>query len=217
MISADLIYIDESMAISQDMDRLTLDHQNIKKSNPGIQFTEVGRVLGEKWKKMSEKEPYEAKARADKKRYKDEISGYKNPQPTNMQVDLDGIENLFNSMIRLDVVGIRDDDLGMNSPLMWLCGENGNRGIQSLDFQGIGVTPWMQPRLDASVLGTSIPSTIPATTKCPQQACWSSGSPNVVAVSASTCFYSKCSRVPGPGSASALSSSATIAAPALIH
>lgn len=27
-----------------------------------------------------EKEPYEAKARQDKKRYKDEISGYKNPQ-----------------------------------------------------------------------------------------------------------------------------------------
>ncbi|KAA8519434.1 hypothetical protein F0562_013691 [Nyssa sinensis] len=49
--------------------------------------------------------------------------------------------------------GIRDDDLGMNSPLMWLRGENGNRGIQSLNFQGIGVTPWMQPRLDASVLG----------------------------------------------------------------
>ena len=31
-----------------------------------------------------EKEPYEAKARADKKRYKDEISGYKNPQPMNV-------------------------------------------------------------------------------------------------------------------------------------
>ena len=31
-----------------------------------------------------EKEPYEAKARQDKKRYKDEISGYKNPQPMNI-------------------------------------------------------------------------------------------------------------------------------------
>ncbi|KAL9323426.1 hypothetical protein ACSQ67_008283 [Phaseolus vulgaris] len=60
--------------------------QNLKKSNPGISFTDVGRVLGEKWKKMSveEKEPYEAKAREDKKRYKDEISGYKNPQPMNI-------------------------------------------------------------------------------------------------------------------------------------
>lgn len=31
-----------------------------------------------------EKEPYEAKARQDKKRYKDELSGYKNPQPMNI-------------------------------------------------------------------------------------------------------------------------------------
>ncbi|XP_057465389.1 auxin response factor 6-like isoform X1 [Actinidia eriantha] len=49
--------------------------------------------------------------------------------------------------------GIKDDDLGMNSPLMWLHGDNGDRGIQSLNFQGIGVTPWMQPRIDASILG----------------------------------------------------------------
>lgn len=63
-----------------------LERENLKKSNPGISFTDVGRVLGEKWKKMSveEKEPYEAKAREDKKRYKDEISGYKNPQPMNI-------------------------------------------------------------------------------------------------------------------------------------
>ncbi|XAR51771.1 hypothetical protein NMG60_11006503 [Bertholletia excelsa] len=62
------------------------ERENIKKSNPGISFTEVGRVLGDKWKRMSaeEKEPYEAKARADKKRYKDEISGYKNPQQMNI-------------------------------------------------------------------------------------------------------------------------------------
>ncbi|KAI4351361.1 hypothetical protein L6164_005734 [Bauhinia variegata] len=63
-----------------------MERENVKKTNPGISFTEVGKVLGEKWKKMSaeEKEPHEAKARADKKRYKDEISGYKNPQPTNV-------------------------------------------------------------------------------------------------------------------------------------
>ncbi|XWS19892.1 hypothetical protein CRYUN_Cryun31cG0055300 [Craigia yunnanensis] len=48
--------------------------------------------------------------------------------------------------------GIKDDDLGMNSPLMWLRGD-AERGMQSLNFQGIGVTPWMQPRLDASMLG----------------------------------------------------------------
>ncbi|GMP71766.1 hypothetical protein CsSME_00030052 [Camellia sinensis var. sinensis] len=50
--------------------------------------------------------------------------------------------------------GIKEEDLGMNSPLMWLRGDNGDRGIQSLNFQGIGgVTPWMQPRLDTSMLG----------------------------------------------------------------
>lgn len=63
-----------------------LERENLKKTNPGISFTDVGRVLGEKWKKMSaeEKEPYEEKAREDKKRYKDEISDYKNPQPMNI-------------------------------------------------------------------------------------------------------------------------------------
>ncbi|KAG8494597.1 hypothetical protein CXB51_012017 [Gossypium anomalum] len=49
--------------------------------------------------------------------------------------------------------GIKDDGLGMNSPLMWLQGDAG-RGMPSLNFPGIGVTPWMQPRLDAaSILG----------------------------------------------------------------
>ncbi|CAL5205895.1 unnamed protein product [Lathyrus oleraceus] len=63
-----------------------MERENLKKTNPGISFTDVGRVLGEKWKNLSaeEKEPYEAKAQADKKRYKDEISGYKNPQPMNI-------------------------------------------------------------------------------------------------------------------------------------
>ncbi|PON95894.1 Structure-specific recognition protein [Trema orientale] len=63
-----------------------IERENVKKSHPGIPFGEVGRVLGDKWKKMSaeEKEPFEAKARQDKKRYKAEISGYKNPQPMNI-------------------------------------------------------------------------------------------------------------------------------------
>ncbi|KAJ4969072.1 hypothetical protein NE237_015773 [Protea cynaroides] len=57
------------------------ERENIKKDNPGIPFTEVGRVLGERWKKMTaeEKEPYEAKARADQKRYKEAMADYKNP------------------------------------------------------------------------------------------------------------------------------------------
>ena len=50
-------------------------------------------------------------------------------------------------------VGMKEDDLGMNSPLMWLRGDNGDHSIQSLNFQGIGVAPWIQPRLDASMLG----------------------------------------------------------------
>ncbi|GMN54543.1 hypothetical protein TIFTF001_023671 [Ficus carica] len=49
--------------------------------------------------------------------------------------------------------GIKEDDLGMNSPLMWLRGDYGDRGLQAMNFQGIGVSPWMQPRVDASMLG----------------------------------------------------------------
>ncbi|KAH0983808.1 hypothetical protein GBA52_010985 [Prunus armeniaca] len=49
--------------------------------------------------------------------------------------------------------GLKDGDMGINSPLMWLQGGVGDQGIQSLNFQGFGVTPWMQPRLDASMAG----------------------------------------------------------------
>ncbi|KAL5771916.1 hypothetical protein ACOSP7_011525 [Xanthoceras sorbifolium] len=48
--------------------------------------------------------------------------------------------------------GIKEEDMGLNSQLMWLRGD-GDRGIQSVNFQGLGVSPWMQPRLDASMLG----------------------------------------------------------------
>ncbi|XP_068642864.1 FACT complex subunit SSRP1-like [Aristolochia californica] len=52
----------------------------LKKDSPGLSFTDVGRALGEKWKKMTgeEREPYEQKARDDQKRYKEEMAGYKN-------------------------------------------------------------------------------------------------------------------------------------------
>ncbi|KAG8384731.1 hypothetical protein BUALT_Bualt04G0148700 [Buddleja alternifolia] len=71
-------------AISAFMFFSQSERENLKKTNPGISFTEVGKVLGERWNKMTaeEKAPYEAKARVDKKRYTDEISGYKNPQTT---------------------------------------------------------------------------------------------------------------------------------------
>ena len=60
--------------------------QNLKKSNPGTSFTDVSRILGEKWKRLSkeEREPYEAKAKVDRKRYDDEKRGYNNPQPMNI-------------------------------------------------------------------------------------------------------------------------------------
>ncbi|KAA8524106.1 hypothetical protein F0562_010463 [Nyssa sinensis] len=49
--------------------------------------------------------------------------------------------------------GLKDGDMSFNSPLMWLRGDVGDQGIQSLNFQGFGITPWMQPRLDTSMLG----------------------------------------------------------------
>ena len=76
--------------------------ENVRSENPGIAFGsfhlratsmignlwmrwlptcrtgQVGKVLGERWKALSEKQrqPYEAKAIADKKRYEDEKAAY---------------------------------------------------------------------------------------------------------------------------------------------
>jgi hypothetical protein len=47
-------------------------------------------------------------------------------------------------------VGGKDD--GLTSSLMWLR-DSANPGFQSLNFGGLGSSPWMQPRLDNSVLG----------------------------------------------------------------
>lgn len=44
---------------------------------------------------------------------------------------------------------MKTDDMGLNHSLMWLRGDG---GMQSLN-QGNGVTPWMHPRFDASMLG----------------------------------------------------------------
>lgn len=43
--------------------------------------------------------------------------------------------------------------MGLSSQFMWLQGGLGDQGMQSLNFQGLGVTPWMQPRLDTSMSG----------------------------------------------------------------
>ncbi|KAM4081039.1 hypothetical protein ACJW30_11G063000 [Castanea mollissima] len=49
--------------------------------------------------------------------------------------------------------GLKDGDISISSPLMWLQGGLGDQGIQSLNFQGFGVTPWMQSRFDLSISG----------------------------------------------------------------
>ncbi|RWV86291.1 hypothetical protein GW17_00051828 [Ensete ventricosum] len=47
--------------------------------------------------------------------------------------------------------GGKDDDFSLSSPVMWLR-NGGNPGLQLLNFQS-GVTPWMQPRFDTTILG----------------------------------------------------------------
>ncbi|KAK7245622.1 hypothetical protein RIF29_40470 [Crotalaria pallida] len=46
--------------------------------------------------------------------------------------------------------GMKDEDFGINSPMLWL--REPDRGLQSINFQGIGVNPWMQQRFDPSML-----------------------------------------------------------------
>ncbi|KAL8038621.1 hypothetical protein ABFX02_11G120300 [Erythranthe guttata] len=67
-------------AISAFMFFCQTERENVKKSNPGISFTDLGKELGDRWNKMTaeDKSPYEAKAREDKKRYSEAISDYKN-------------------------------------------------------------------------------------------------------------------------------------------
>ncbi|KAF2464705.1 uncharacterized protein BDR25DRAFT_241757 [Lindgomyces ingoldianus] len=52
--------------------------EKVREDNPGIKFGEVGKMLGEKWKGLSDKQraPYDAKAAADKKRYEEEKATY---------------------------------------------------------------------------------------------------------------------------------------------
>ncbi|XP_051151932.1 auxin response factor 6-like [Andrographis paniculata] len=48
---------------------------------------------------------------------------------------------------------LRDGDMNFNSPMAWFRGGLGDQAMQSLNFPGLGVSPWMQPRLDNSMLG----------------------------------------------------------------
>jgi len=54
------------------------NRDKVREDNPGIKFGEVGKLLGERWKELTDKEkgPYEAKAAADKKRYEKEKAEY---------------------------------------------------------------------------------------------------------------------------------------------
>ncbi|KAL2867100.1 high-mobility group nucleosome-binding protein [Aspergillus lucknowensis] len=54
------------------------NRDKIREDNPGIAFGQVGKMLGEKWRALSDKErkPYEDKAAADKKRYEEEKAQY---------------------------------------------------------------------------------------------------------------------------------------------
>ncbi|KAL9634760.1 MAG: hypothetical protein Q9164_003901 [Protoblastenia rupestris] len=54
------------------------NRDNVREENPGISFGQVGKVLGERWKALNEKQrtPYEAKAKADKERYESEKASY---------------------------------------------------------------------------------------------------------------------------------------------
>ncbi|KAL4916281.1 high mobility group box domain-containing protein [Aspergillus aurantiobrunneus] len=54
------------------------NREKVREENPGITFGQVGKMLGEKWKSLSDKDrkPYEDKAAADKKRYEDEKAAY---------------------------------------------------------------------------------------------------------------------------------------------
>ncbi|KAL9265497.1 Auxin response factor 6-like protein [Drosera capensis] len=46
----------------------------------------------------------------------------------------------------------KDGDMGFDSQLLWLPRGLGDGCIPSLNFQGVGLAPWMQPRLDSSLL-----------------------------------------------------------------
>lgn len=53
--------------------------QGIMQANPNYKMIDVGKELGERWRKMSdeEKAPYMAKQKADKERYDAEMAAYK--------------------------------------------------------------------------------------------------------------------------------------------
>ncbi|XVF58488.1 hypothetical protein PTKIN_Ptkin07bG0070000 [Pterospermum kingtungense] len=57
----------------------------------------------------------------------------------------------------------KDGDMSINSQLMWLQSGVADQGIQSLNFQGFGVAPWIQPGLDSSSITGAQPDRYQAT------------------------------------------------------
>jgi len=57
----------------------------VKSNNPDATFTELGKIIGNLWKKISpeEKEKYEKKAREDKERYKREMEEFEKKEESN--------------------------------------------------------------------------------------------------------------------------------------
>ncbi|OVA07881.1 AUX/IAA protein [Macleaya cordata] len=51
------------------------------------------------------------------------------------------------------VSSLHDNKDDPTNSLMWLRADTADRGLHSLNFQGLGVAPWMQQRLDPSLLG----------------------------------------------------------------
>ena len=53
----------------------------VQKANPQLKIAEISKILGQKWRDMSDsqKAKYDAKAAADKKRYEKEMKAYKPP------------------------------------------------------------------------------------------------------------------------------------------
>jgi len=49
--------------------------------------------------------------------------------------------------------GIKEDDGGINTPFMWMRDDSGDRNVQALNFQGMGMNHWMQQRFDSTLLG----------------------------------------------------------------
>jgi ABC-type transporter MlaC component len=51
----------------------------IKEEKPDIKFTEMGKLIGEKWRELSseDKKEFDGMATEDKQRYNDEMSKYK--------------------------------------------------------------------------------------------------------------------------------------------